>query len=586
MNEKGIKRREWIKTAAIIFLSVMLVLTFFSQTIMNYSLPEVATKYVQNGSITSKIRGSGMVESGDPYTIEIPATEVGRKVSSIHVKVGDKVEKGDVLMYLAEGDGEELENAKAELLNALEVLRGAQERYDNAILMADITASDINSANANISAATYRTMITNKQTALQAAKEKVNPLATSVKQLEQAIADCNTQISFEEQQKGLAASRVETAQNALNMATIAQTTAQSEADGALTARNTIQAESDALESDITAGLVAAEDIDAKRADVAARLASAEQTLATKQAALVNANSALTNATNEYNAAVANKEQKEASQTVNNITGLRANYELTLHATQKDLTAAQEEVSKLQDELNDLVSKITDISNLETMLNDISSAQTVVNDKQKKVNELEEKAGATAIYADITGTITAINVSSGKKIQSQDVMVLQPKGQGYYMTMSVTTEQSRNVSVGDRASLVNSWYYNDLDIVLESIRPDKTDPAKMKQLTFSVTGDVTAGQNLSISVGQKSQNYDCIVPNSAIKEDNNGKFILIVESKSSPLGNRYVATRVDVQVVASDDTQSAVSGALTGWEYVITTSTKPLQAGDLVRFSEN
>ena len=57
MNEKSSKRREWVKSAAIVFLSVLLVLTFFSQTIMNRSLPEVATKFVQNGTITSKIRG-------------------------------------------------------------------------------------------------------------------------------------------------------------------------------------------------------------------------------------------------------------------------------------------------------------------------------------------------------------------------------------------------------------------------------------------------------------------------------------------------------------------------------------------------
>ena len=39
MNENVSKRRDWIKNVAIIFLAVMLVLTFFSNTIMNYSLP-------------------------------------------------------------------------------------------------------------------------------------------------------------------------------------------------------------------------------------------------------------------------------------------------------------------------------------------------------------------------------------------------------------------------------------------------------------------------------------------------------------------------------------------------------------------
>ena len=78
----------------------------------------------------------------------------------------------------------------------------------------------------------------------------------------------------------------------------------------------------------------------------------------------------------------------------------------------------------------------------------------------------------------------------------------------------------------------------------------------------------------------------IAENSAIREDNNGKFILIVESKSSPLGNRYIASRVDVEVLASDDTQSAISGALYGGEFVITTSTKPVEAGKQVRLSDN
>ena len=61
MNENTTKRREWVKNAAIIFLSVLLVLTFFSNTIMNYSLPEVATQYVQSSSITAKVRGTGTI---------------------------------------------------------------------------------------------------------------------------------------------------------------------------------------------------------------------------------------------------------------------------------------------------------------------------------------------------------------------------------------------------------------------------------------------------------------------------------------------------------------------------------------------
>ena len=48
----------------------------------------------------------------------------------------------------------------------------------------------------------------------------------------------------------------------------------------------------------------------------------------------------------------------------------------------------------------------------------------------------------------------------------------------------------------------------------------------------------------------------------------------------------MAKRTDVEVLASDETQSAISAGLAGWEYVITSSTKPVEAGDQVRLSEN
>ena len=70
-----------------------------------------------------------------------------------------------------------------------------------------------------------------------------------------------------------------------------------------------------------------------------------------------------------------------------------------------------------------------------------------------------------------------------------------------------------------------------------------------------------------------------------RSDANGSFVLVVVAKSSPLGNRYVATRADIQVLASDDTTSAVSGLANG-DFVITTSTEPIEAGKQVRLVDN
>lgn len=45
----------------------------------------------------------------------------------------------------------------------------------------------------------------------------------------------------------------------------------------------------------------------------------------------------------------------------------------------------------------------------------------------------------------------------------------------------------------------------------------------------------SGTNLDLSIPCGSANYDAIVPKSAVFEDKNGKFVLTVKSKSSPLG---------------------------------------------------
>ena len=86
------------------------------------------------------------------------------------------------------------------------------------------------------------------------------------------------------------------------------------------------------------------------------------------------------------------------------------------------------------------------------------------------------------------------------------------------------------------------------------------------------------------MGQKSANYDVIIPSSAIRSDTNGSFVLKIEAKNSPLGNRYIARRVAVEVLASDDSNSAVTADLSYGDYVITTSSAPVKSGDQVRLA--
>ena len=549
MNENGgKKRREWVKNAAIIFLSVMLVLTFFSNTFMNYSLPEVAAQYVQSGTITAKIRGTGTVESGDPYNVKITET---RTISSVLVKTGDKVEKGAPLLLLEDKESKELTDAQTALDKAM-------LDFELALLSGDIS----NTAYTNVqtgqiaSVGTYQSRIVAAEAEIDKWQKQVDEATTAINQLKTAQVNVS------------AGGAPDTSSEQAKVA---------EAQAACDA--TIAKYKEGILSSVS-GNDGQNQVPKEEYDVAVVNSATYQKLIDEKQAQINADpAAVTAYNNKVNAlAEANKKlaEKQDSKTnaTSSLTVQTQNWQNELDSRNAKLKAAQDFKAQL---LKDISTEL----NLDYQLDSLKK-------QRDDIAKLQENAVGASIDAPISGTITSVTVKAGDEAQPDTALVtMQPEGKGFTMSFSVTNDQAKRLSVGDKADLVNSWRYSDMDITLASIKPDTTDPGQKKLLTFDITGDeVTPGQSLNVSVGQKSANYDLIVPNSAIREDSNGKFILIVESKSSPLGNRYVATRVDVEVLASDDTQSAVSGALYGYEFVITTSTQPVEAGKLVRLANN
>lgn len=543
MGENTTKRREWVKNAAIIFLTVMLILTFFSNTIMNYSLPEVATLYVTSGTITAKIRGTGVVESVDPYQIEVTES---RKVKSVAVKVGDMVEKGDVLYYLDDKESDELKAAR-------EALEAAEDSYDKILLSDSITANVINESNQNISVTEYRNRITNAQNELDVAQKKVNELEKKYNDLDLQIAATPSNVADTTNET----KAYNTAKTNLDNADFALTAAQNKYD------------------DIVRKIATQESISS--GDTEAVVSALEQQRVAAKAELDNAMTAQANAALAFSQAETALENKKKTGDTSGIIQSLTNQKNSVNV---ELNTAKEKLTNAQNNLSELVGNIDQILVLQDAYDAISKAR-------EEVEELESKMIGATIDAEITGTVTALNLIAGQTTNpSSPVAVIQPADKGYSLSFSVTNDQAKRLSKGDVAEVVNSWRYDNINVVLESIKNDPTNPGQSKILNFNVTGDVTPGESMSVSVGQKSASYDLIVPNSAIREDNNGKFILIVESKSGPINNRYIATRVDVEVLASDDTQTAISAALYGYEFVITTSTKPVEAGKQVRLAEN
>lgn len=550
MNENGTKKREWVKNAAIVFLLILLLLTFFSNTIQNYSLPEVATQYVENGSITAKIRGMGVVESGDPYNVKIKEV---REVASVEVKVGDRVEAGQVLCYLTEEDSQQLDQAKQDLEQKQQALDDAQFNFERQLLTGNYDVSIMQNAGNTAPMSSYLNQVYSAKNQMDDAEEKVN-------EWKSLIAIYDRQMEFNPYSEDISKEykALKDAQTALDTINNDLTGAQNWLD-ALDAQ--IKVEEAALS--VSSGNVSTlANLRTQRVTALQNVKDLESKKATAEQNLANAKKATENIDND-------------------ITKAKAFAELSLKN-------AEEYYALTKTAYEDLIKNIGDAFDLSKASEAIADAQKAVTDAQAQVDKLTTEAMGGEVTAPISGLITSVNVKSGVETPSDGIVfTMQPEGKGYTMSFTVTNQQATRLSVGDQAELVNSWRYDDIQVTLASIKPDPNNPGQSKLLTFDVTGEsVIAGQSLNVSVGQKSANYDYTVPNSAIREDNNGKFILIITSKSSPIGTRYFASRVDVEVLASDDTKSAISGAIESYAYVITTSTKPVEAGKQVRLANN
>lgn len=638
-TEKKSNRKEWVKNAAIIFLSVMLVLTFFSNTIMNYSLPEVATAMIEPGSIQAKIRGTGNLTSEEAYKIEI---QESRKIASVAVKQGDVVEKDQVLFYLEDVESAELEEAQ-------KVLDDLILAYSSNILTGDISAESYQKIQSGqiSSNGEYQSRINEAKMKVEFTTQIVDEFNRQIK----LVQNGNTDVMDTNAELNKAKQRLEE----LNSKKAETKSARDEKKADLEKYTSLEINTDVLNNKLDLAVL---DEGVKRTDFlkAKEIFYSAINRSSNEAFEENAGNI------NYIAELAER-AKEEDRRSGNISGndltnknatqklkdLQNAYDAYVKAKNARKSAEDEvkragsdgdKIDKLQDELEKLentykqaeteyklqeeyVKQLTTIINdsgtnnekhlanlnaelinativkeqaeeeLAQLLKDINNELSLGNQnsairkQREKVEKLRKEAVGTVITAPMAGTITTINKIAGESTApGEELAIMQPEGKGFTMSFSVTPEQAKKVTVGEMAEIQNSWYYNDIKATLIGIRPDPESNGAKRLLVFNVEGDVQEGQSISLSIGQKSASYELVVPNSAVREDNNGKFILIVEAKNSPLGNRYMATRVDVDVLGTDDTKTAINAPLYGYEFVITTATQPVEAGTQVRLAEN
>lgn len=649
MNDSVTKRRIWIRNALIIFLAVLLLLTFFSNTILNRSLPEVSVEYPTWGTISQKVTATGTVRANQTYDVVMEQT---RTVASVNVYVGQRIEKGTVLMTLTDGGSKELEEARRALsdleLSRIEKLRTdpSKSAGEKAAAIAALQ-SQVSEAEATLAALTrsYEVLVEKQNNApnvieVQSAKAAIEHETAFIEDMEKEIArlkgrqgqdasagfyteaelfdmlgEAQYNFSVAENSHTAAAAKLAQAELALKNKNTALENATASYEGAKQMLEWYQKQypttgEDSTSSGSTNPLKSLElmldmaeaDKNAaqKEVEAATKAVSEAKTAATEAETVYNeAKAKLTEveryvAYEEYTALIKDAEQKKADAETRlaeaEATVLAADADQKIALAEeigkkgREVAAQKQEVESLKRQLAEAKSG-TD-AELDQQQYEIELAR--IDDSIKKQKEIVDKLAATEIGGTVTspvsGVVASLPYTVGKEIAANSIAAqITLSEAGYTMEVSVSAREAARIKEGDTAEI--RWYYWGETPTARVVSVKSAGAmSQQKTVVLSVTGQVEEGTSLTVSIGGQDQSYDNVIPLAAVREDQEGKFVLVVQQKSTPLGNRYTAKRVNVEVITSDATHAAVLGDIAG-QYVITASAEPISSGDAVRLKE-
>lgn len=541
---QGSKRKKLIKKVATIFIVVLLLLTFFSNTIMNYSLPEVATEPVSSGTVSSKVRGQGTVETNSENDVTVSGS---RKVKEVKVAAGDEVKKGDVLFTFEEGENTELDEAEKNLENlelsyAKSLLKLGPDYTDDNIGIKDAKEDLQKAIDAQEKAAKNNKDLKAAKKALDQTKKDIDATQTKINDLQSRV-DAYTEVGDYDTIN----SQLADDEKALKR--LKEDLAIAKGNG----EDTLQLDRDIEDRE------AAIDKEKKLLETLKSSKSVSDELKTAKATL--------------DSLTKTQEAQEAKVTELSAAGTLEDAKTTVSEKKKALEALVRALDKRKEE-DALAAKSEAMDN--------EAAVKEIDDQKEKLDKLKKSDDLTEVKASEDGVVAEVTAKEGDTVTPDAPLAkLQLKDSGYIVKVTITKAQSKLIRVGDEAKIENIWD-DSVSSTVKNISVDTENPNQNMIVTFEVKGDVSVGQTLAFSVGEKKNRYDAVVPNNAIREDSKGKFVLVLKVKGTPLGNRYTVKRADVEVQASDDSSSGVTGGVYEYDDVITNSSKPLENGMQVR----
>lgn len=231
-------------------------------------------------------------------------------------------------------------------------------------------------------------------------------------------------------------------------------------------------------------------------------------------------------------------------------------------------------------------KVEDIIAPENADSTLEVSRLELSDLQEELSRFQEiKDAEGQIRADKGGMITDIYISTGGRTSDSAVMLLADDSVPCQFKTVLTQEQKKYVGLNDLVSLKLDGSSRAKEAVVDYLSESSAMPGSYEVYINLPEGTGVPGLSGTMSRAESGEKHSCCVTPEAVHEEGVRSYVYVVKERDGILGKEYYAEQVTVRVLDENESWVAVEGALDSDSQIISSSTKEMKNGDVVRLSE-
>ena len=215
---------------------------------------------------------------------------------------------------------------------------------------------------------------------------------------------------------------------------------------------------------------------------------------------------------------------------------------------------------------------------------LRNAELELTDLLATVACLDNDSYMRIVVSPVDGYVVSNTLSVGSMLSTNaPAMTISDQSKGLKLRVTVDEDSASEILIGDAANITvgtDAYQCNVLSIALSN------DKQGMFDLDFLLPGDAgSVGISASMRLRKRTESYDIIIPLTALREDDDGNFVYVVEQRQSSLGARMSVRRVDVYVLDTDSNRAALQSGVSQRDVIVTRGDRELSDGDRIRIEE-